>query len=295
MQKKIRRSLGNTETSVILGANWFQFAAGERILNPRVLSRMLLWCQEGRGRVRVNGTWFPMQPDDFLFLPWQHEVLYLADEQVPFWVAGIHLIPDYPLDRKLVFSVSHRAKDAWANCRWRKDVRWPALEGVCAGVARSLDPIRLLGGYIVERFDGGAMPETSLRKLSQLLVEEIAHTLAQKPVRRQGNDAVRKAQEFVESHLNRQISLGELARIADCSLSTLRRQFQQTLRMPPYEWILQTRLQRARRLLTTTTLRIKEVAERVGFSDPFQFSRLFKERIGTSPRFFRTKHAFSPR
>ena len=111
----------DTRTSVVLWANWFQFAAAERALSRRVLSRMLLWCQEGKGRVRVNGTWHAMQPDDFLFLPWQHEVLYVADSHEPFWVGGIHIIPDHATDRKLVFSVSHQMKDGWANCSWRRD------------------------------------------------------------------------------------------------------------------------------------------------------------------------------
>jgi AraC-like DNA-binding protein len=256
---------------------------------------MLLWCQEGRGRVRVNGVWYAMQPDDFLFLPWQHDVLYLADAHEPFWVGGIHVIPKHPPNRKLVFSVSHHSKDNWAKCSWRQDLAWTGLEGVRAGVARSQEPLRLLAAYIAERFEEGAMPEASLRQLSEVLVKEIARTVAQKPVFRRGNDAVRRAQELVESHWNRQIPLRELARLTHCSVSTLRRQFQVALGMPPYEWILQARMQRARRLLATTTLRIKEVAAQVGFDDPFQFSRMFKQRTGNSPRQFREDHAFAPK
>jgi hypothetical protein len=78
MQKKFKRPVLDTRTSVILWANWFQFAPGERALNSHVLSRMLLWCHEGKGRARVNGTWYLMNPDEFIFLPWQHEVLYAA-------------------------------------------------------------------------------------------------------------------------------------------------------------------------------------------------------------------------
>jgi AraC-like DNA-binding protein len=256
---------------------------------------MLLWCEKGRGRVRVNGVWHVMQPDDFLFLPWQHEVLYLADAREPFWVGGIHIIPDHPTDRKLVFSVSHHGKDGWAKCLWRRDLAWPGLEGVRAGVARAQSPLRLLAAYIVERFVEGAMPEASLRKLSQVLVEEIARTVAQKPDSRLGNDVVRRAQEMIESHGSRQIPLHELARLSHCSVSTLRRQFLQTLGMPPYEWMLQARVRNARRLLATTTLRIKEVAVQVGFDDPFQFSRMFKQRTGLSPRQFRENHAFAPK
>jgi AraC-like DNA-binding protein len=295
MQKKVKRPRLDTRTSAILWANWFQFAPGERALNPRVLSRMLLWCHEGKGRVRVNGTWHDLNPDDFLFLPWQHEVFYVADEREPFWVAGIHLIPHHPLDRKLTFSISHRRTDAWAKCTWRKDLPWPGLEGVRVGMARPLDPLRLLATYIIERFEEGAMPETSLRQLSHVLIEEIARTLSQAPRSPVGNDIVRRAQELIESHGNRQPSLRDLARLSNCSVSTLRRQFQQTLGMPPYEWMLQTRIRRARRLLITTTLRIKEIAEQIGFDDPFQFSRTFRQRIGSSPRQFRARHAFSPK
>jgi AraC-like DNA-binding protein len=295
MHKKFKPPFLDTRASVVVLASWFQFAATERILNPRVLSRMLLWCEKGRGRVRVNGVWYVMQPDDFLFLPWQHEVLYLADAREPFWVGGIHLIPDHPTNRKLVFSVSHNMKDGWAKCPWRRDLAWPGLDGVRAGVARSQDPLRLLAAYIVERFVEGAMPEAPLRKLSQVLVEEIARTVAQKPVSPPGNDVVRRAQELVESHWDRKIPLCDLARLAQCSVSTLRRQFQQTLGIPPYEWILQARIRRARRLLATTTLRVKEIASQVGFDDPFQFSRTFNQRTGSSPRQFRENHAFAPK
>ena len=295
MQKQFKTPILDARTSVILWANWFQFAAAERALNTHVLSRMLLWCQEGRGRVRVNGVWYSMQPDDFLFLPWQHEVLYHADDREPFWVGGIHIIPDHATDRKLVFSVSHNTKDGLAKCPWRRDRVWPGLESVRAGVARSQDPLRLLAAYIVERFEEGAIPEAPLRKLSQVLVEEIARTVAQKGATREGNDAVRRAQELVESHLDQKIPLCDLARLAQCSVSTLRRQFQQTLGIPPYEWILQARIRRARRLLVTTTLRIKEIAGQVGFDDPFQFSRTFNQRTGSSPREFRKHHAFAPK
>jgi AraC-like DNA-binding protein len=259
------------------------------------MSRMLLWCQEGKGRVRVNGQWHNMQTDDFLFLPWWHDVLYHADEREPLWVGGIHIIPDYPLDRKFVMAISHNVKDAAAKWPWCRDVDWPGLDGVRAGTAHPQEPLRLLADYVIERFDAGPISEPVLRKLTQLLVDEIARTVAHKPATAPGNDIVRRAQELIEAHWDRQIPLRELARLSRCSVSTLRRQFQQTLGMPPYEWILQARMRRARRLLSTTTLRIKEVATQVGFDDPFQFSRTFRQRVGKSPRSFRADHAFAPK
>jgi AraC-like DNA-binding protein/quercetin dioxygenase-like cupin family protein len=295
MRKKVKPTSLQTDTSVILMAGRFQFAVGERVLNRWVMSRMLLWCQEGKGRVRINGRWREMQADDFIFLPWHHEVFYHADEREPMRVGGIHIVPDYPLDRKLVLFVPHNIKDAARKWHWQRNVTWPALEGPSEGIARPQEPLRLLADYIIERFDAGPPPEPQLRQLAQLLVEEIARTVAQKPAAKPGNDIVRRAQDLVESHGARQFSLQELARLSNCSVSTLRRQFQQTLGMPPYEWMLQARMRHARRLLSTTTLRVKEVATQVGFEDPFQFSRTFRQRVGKSPRQFRAEHAFAPK
>lgn len=295
MRKKSIMVPRGTENSVILMAGRFQFGAGERVHNRWVLSRMLLWCREGRGRVRINGQWREMQADDFVLLPWHHDVLYHADAREPMWVCGIHIVPNYPPERKLTFFVPHNIRNAAAKWRWQKDMPWPGLEGSPAGVARPRDPLGLLADYVVERFDAGPIAEPLLRKLTQLLVEEIARTLAHKPVDVPGSDIVRRAQELVESHWDRQIPLRELARLSHCSVSTLRRQFQQTLGLPPYEWILQERMRRARRLLSTTTLRVKEVASQVGFEDAFQFSRTFRQRVGKSPRMFRAEHAFAPK
>jgi AraC family transcriptional regulator of arabinose operon len=293
MEKKGKKRL-NTSNTAIVKANWFQFTPGQRIFYPQVLSRMLLWCYAGRGRIRVNGRWHSLETDQFLFLPWGAEILYAADAEKPFWVGGIHLIPDHPRARRIEKVVSHSPKAPEAAWRWRRDVDWPGLEGVQAGEARASDPLRLLATYLVERFERLSDSDVSLRMLGGWLVEEVAEALSEH-ASGAGNEVVRRAQEFVEAHLDESITLADLARWSDCSVSTMRRQFQQALGVPPYEWILTTRMRRAQQLLATTTLRVKEIAGRVGFEDAFQFSRIFRQRIGRSPREFRDGQAFHPR
>jgi AraC-like DNA-binding protein len=283
-----------TQNTAIVEGNWFQFTPGQRILHPQVLSRMLLWCQAGRGRVRINGAWHDLDIDQFLFLPWGREILYLADAAQPFWVGGIHLIPDHARNHKVTFGASHRTGDLESSWKWRRDLKWAGLEGVRSGAARSTDPLRLLATYIVERRETMRHSESFLRSLAEMLVDEIAEALSER-ASGAGSEVVRRAQEFVEAHLDRPISVADLARWTDCSASTVRRQFQETLKLPPYEWILNLRIQRAQRLVATTTLRIREVAAQVGFEDAFQFSRIFKQRTGRSPREFRYGQAFHPR
>jgi AraC-like DNA-binding protein len=45
-------------------------------------------------------------------------------------------------------------------------------------------------------------------------------------------------------------------------------------------------MQEAIRLLTNKSLRIKEVAFKLGYSDQYYFTRIFTKQIGTSPASF---------
>lgn len=78
-------------------------------------------------------------------------------------------------------------------------------------------------------------------------------------------------------------SVGRLAREAGLTLDHYGRVFRRLNGIPPRELIQQARLERACQLLRETPLSVSEVAEQAGYTDVFQFSRLFKKRTGQSP------------
>lgn len=82
-------------------------------------------------------------------------------------------------------------------------------------------------------------------------------------------------------------SLPALARRLRLSQSHLRRLFMQAYSMPPHTYIEQVRLRRGTELLRETSLTIAEIAQRVGYSDPFHFSTRFRRLFGISPRGYR--------
>ena len=67
------------------------------------------------------------------------------------------------------------------------------------------------------------------------------------------------------------------------SESQLRRIFTARLGIPPVNYLQNLRLGKAKLMLTQETVPIGEIAERCGFSSAFYFSRLFRERFGTTP------------
>lgn len=276
---------------VIVLADWYQFAPSEQAERPRVESRMLLWCQAGRGRLRINGNISQFLPGDWVFLPWRHHLVYEADAIHPFLVGGIHVIPSHAQNLPVRFHVAHRVDDPIANHPGRRDQRWTALAGTVRGAfAASDEPLQLLATYIVEQYQRSAPRPSMMSRLATILIDEITQTIQRRPADPPAPPAMlRLMQAYAEDHIDQRLSIEELAASAGCSEASVYRSFRQHAHTSPARWISRLRAQRAAVLLRTTTLRVCEISQRVGLADPFHFSRLFKRQMGASPRAYRDR------
>ena len=55
----------------------------------------------------------------------------------------------------------------------------------------------------------------------------------------------------------------------------------------PYQYVQITRANRAKELLVTTSFRVNEISEMIGFSSPTRFTKFFSDMTGMSPTQFR--------
>jgi len=90
------------------------------------------------------------------------------------------------------------------------------------------------------------------------------------------------AVDYILSHLDKSMSLAELARVACCSERRLVDIFRESLGTPPMAYVRQRRVQEAQRLLMEG-LPVKDVANRLNFADSHHFSRVFRQKTGISP------------
>lgn len=95
--------------------------------------------------------------------------------------------------------------------------------------------------------------------------------------------------EFMLAHLHKPIRVSTLSTMAGLSESRFFELFKQTTGDSPVNWLIQIRMQCAGELLQRSNLRIKEIADQVGYEDPFYFSRLFKSVHGMAPSEYRTR------
>ena len=83
------------------------------------------------------------------------------------------------------------------------------------------------------------------------------------------------------------VTLPMLAKTAGLSVSHFCAQFKAAFGCTPVRCLIEHRLDHAAYLLADTTLGIAEIAQRVGYTDAFHFSKTFKKRFGKSPRALR--------
>src|SRR5262245_46523351 len=146
-----------------------------------------------------------------------------------------------------------------------------------------------MGAVDAELTAGGAGGPLAAESLANVLaVHLIRHVLTpQSPAR--GRDGtlprgrLRAVVEYIEEHLDASPSLDQLAAVARLSVYHFARQFKAATGLPPYQYVILRRVERAKQLLQGGgDLSLAEVAARAGFSDQSQFTHHFKRLVGVA-------------
>lgn len=85
------------------------------------------------------------------------------------------------------------------------------------------------------------------------------------------------------------LSLEQMANIVYMSPSHFQRLFKKTTGQTFVEYLQNIRIEESCKLLRTTSFKIQDIIQRVGYNDTHYFLRLFKKKMGMSPRQFRKK------
>lgn len=95
---------------------------------------------------------------------------------------------------------------------------------------------------------------------------------------------IRQAKLIMERRLEDVVDMKDVAGALGMSYAHFRRVFKQQTGFSPYQYHLQLRVHRARELLRSTNLSVKEIAASLNFESPYHFSRMFKKKTaGMSP------------
>jgi len=98
---------------------------------------------------------------------------------------------------------------------------------------------------------------------------------------------MRRVVDFVQAHLDQDLSLEALAQQTSFSPYYFARLFRQTTGESPHQFVLRQRIERARRLLKETDIPLAHVAIESGFANQSHLTRAFKQQYGLTPRAYR--------
>ena len=98
---------------------------------------------------------------------------------------------------------------------------------------------------------------------------------------------LRRVLEYIQAHLDQELSLAALAAIAQMSPYYFNRLFKQSTGLSPHQYVLQQRVEWAKRLLAEARLSIADIAQHVGFASQAHLTMVFRQRVGTTPRQYR--------
>jgi AraC-like DNA-binding protein len=290
-------------------ANFYPFKAGERAGPHWSESDLYLPITQGQGALQVGPRRFVLSAGQVLHVPWAAPLLYEADRNDPFVAIGLHFSyaswdesePGRPLH------VSRQIDMARASMQVAPGPQPYAEPFVVVPLPHST--LLELGAELARAYERPQEEESGdartgrLRGLALAFLAEFqacaqrGAQLGDNPGGVQGGSGataaqmrlVREVASYMDLRLTGRVKRGELAERANVSESTLAAAFRAVTGLAPMDYLIERRLARARQHLATGRTPVAEIAARVGIPDVFYFSKLFRRRVGCSPREYRNR------
>lgn len=234
-------------------------------VNQRVVpDHNLIYLAQGRAKWIIEDEDVPLERRDLLIVPpvITHRAVSLTKRVL---LASIHVEVTLPAGQNVLETI--------APPRVQKVKKNSRLERYWQGV--------------INEWASRQRPEAYLRMRSwaRLIVLELLQDNAQRGRLRYEplDPLITQMLDELNQHLDAPLSLRALASRSGYSPQHLNRLFNKALGMTPLQYQAKLRLERAAALLSEGKLTVRGVAERLGFDDPYYFSRLFKQHFGQSP------------
>lgn len=192
-------------------------------------------------------------------------------------------------DKKQVFNT---LEDIFNQISSRKDVNLSSFHKICVEILGIVS--RVLSEFnknIEELFEGNfvyfeeikkyeTFDETKQRIIS-IFEKAIQYILDTKILKTK--KIIQAAKEYIDEHYNEELTLNKIANVIHISPNYFSSLFSNEIGQSFLEYVASLRIEKAKQLLADRDAKAYEVGEKVGYANPYYFSRIFKKCTGMSP------------
>ncbi|MBR1548028.1 MAG: AraC family transcriptional regulator [Prevotella sp.] len=236
---------------------------------------VLLYCVRGKGFCEVGGKHYQLTANSYCILPAHKPHAYGTDNDEPWTIYWIH------------FKGEHA--DIYAKGAAEPQQITPAIN------SRISDRNSIFEEIFATIADG--QDSEHLRYASSLLHYYLASMRYVKLFRnadRHGStttdhNIIEASIHYMHENIEKRITLKDLSAYTGYSASHFSMLFKETTGESPLAYLNRIRIETACQWLQQTDLKINQICPKVGFEDPYYFSRLFTKTMGMSPKQYKTR------
>lgn len=137
----------------------------------------------------------------------------------------------------------------------------------------------------VIRYD--KLPGALMQLKCQLYLYQLVETVLLSTKINTCTDSIEQAIQFINENYKQPITISEIAEYIECDRRRLAYLFEKQIGLSPIQYLTEYRLKQAKQLLRSTNIPINEIAEYVGYTDPYYFCKLFKKHYACTPTEYR--------
>jgi AraC family transcriptional regulator len=161
-------------------------------------------------------------------------------------------------------------------------IRDPQIEYIALALKSELD-----GGCPSGRVYGDGLAVALAARLLRRYSTEV--TISHNRNALMSGFTLRRVTNYIEDNLTKDLTLAEIAEVARMSPHYFSRAFRKSTGIPPHRYVIDRRIEKAKRLLSDNHLPLVEVGLSVGFQNQSHFTTLFHKRTGVTPKVYRSR------
>lgn len=240
-----------------------------RIRKEGSSQNILLYCVSGEGWISIDGKRVVVKANQYFIIPQKTAHSYGSNKHTPWTIYWVHFAGT---NASLFANTINEAGSIRPSDISRINERNLLFEEMIQNLEMgfSIDNITYANVCLLHYL-------SSFRYLSQYRQIQKEKEM----------DMVERSIRFMRENISQTISLEELAQNVDLSKSHFSMAFKTKTGRTPLDYLIHLKIQKACQLLDNTNLKINEISVKVGYEDPYYFSRLFKKIMDTSPIIYR--------